>query len=68
MSGASSEGPDSPDPKPAAALQRVEIVTQEIDEFGLVRSDAGVNPDKRSGEVTPTGGGGRHTDSVTIVA
>jgi len=72
LSGASSEGPDSPDPKPAAALERVEIVqVQEaaIDEFGLVRLDAGVKTEKRSGEVTPTGGRGRvHADSVTTVA
>jgi len=72
MSGASSEGPDSPDPKPAAALERVEVVQVHepaIDKLGLVRLDTGGRLDKRSGEVTPTGGAGRvHLDSVTMVA
>lgn len=69
LSGASSEGPDSPDPKPAAALERVEIVqVQEINELGFVRPDAGVKIDKTSGDVTPTGGGRAYADSVTIVA
>ena len=74
MSGASSEGPDSPDPKLAAALEqeRVEIVqVQEaaIDELGLVRPDAGVRFEKMSGEMTPTDGPRRaHSNSVTIIA
>ena len=73
-SGASSEGPDSPDPKLAAALEqeRVEIVqVQEaaIDALGLVRPDAGVRFEKMSGEMTPTGAQGRtHPDSVTMIA
>lgn len=63
LSGASSEGPDSPDPKLAAALEqeRVEIVqVQEaaIDMLGIVRPEAGVSVrfEKMSGEMTPTGG------------
>ena len=73
-SGASSEGPDSPDPKLAAALEqeRVEIVqVQEtaIDALGIVRPDAGVRFEKMSGEMTPTGGRARaHPDSVTMIA
>lgn len=74
LSGASSEGPDSPDPKLAAALEqeRVEIIqVQEAatDMLGLVRPDAGVRFEKMSGEMTPTGGQGRaHPDSVTMIA
>lgn len=74
MSGASSEGPDSPDPKLVAALEqeRVEIVqVQEpaVDELGLVRPDVGVRSEKMSGEMTPTGGQRRaQSNSVTIIA
>jgi len=74
MSGASSEGPDSPDPKLATALEqeRVEVVqVQEavMDELRLVRPDAGVRLEKMSGEMTPTGGEGRqHLNSVSMAA
>jgi len=73
-SGASSEGPASPDPKLAAALEqeRVEIVQVQdtaIDKLELVRPDAGVRFEKTSGEMTPTGGQRRgHPDSMTVMA
>lgn len=68
MSGAStsSEGPDSPDTKPVAALDRERVEIVQPDEVQRVgRLDAGVGlleKEKKSGEVTPTGGraaGGR---------
>jgi hypothetical protein len=71
----SSEGPDSPDPK------RAEIVHVHVQdaagEFGLVRFDAdaesgggvGGRLERKSGEVTPTGGSRRprHIGSGTVV-
>jgi hypothetical protein len=74
MSGASSAGPDSPDPKLAAALEqeRVEVVqVQEaaVDKLGLVRPDTGVLFEKTSGERTPTGDQEREQpNSVTMIA
>lgn len=64
MSGASSEGPDSPEPKLAAVLERLGIVHIEDndgDERGVVRPGAGVRLERKSGELTPTrGGAGAH--------
>jgi len=74
VSGASSEGPDSPDPKLAATLEqeRVEIVQAQeaaIDNSGLVRPDASIRLEKMSGEMTPTGDqAGGHLNSVTMIA
>lgn len=82
LSGAStsSEGPNSPDPKPAAVLDRERVEIVQPDEVGRVgRLDAGVGlleKEKKSGEVTPTGGGAaaavgervRLDSSVTVVA
>jgi hypothetical protein len=72
MSGASSEGPNSPDSKLATTLEqeRVEIIqVQEAGTgvLGLVKPNAGIL-EKMSGEMTPTGDEGRvHLKVVTMV-
>jgi hypothetical protein len=73
MSGASSEGPDSPDHKYAVApgvdIVQVRVHVQDQDEARVVRLDAGagLRLDKKSGEVTPTGGGRMHAGPMTMV-